>query len=292
MDLGVHLSNFTYPDGPPALADDLARIAKAAEDVGVSSLSVMDHVWQIGVHGPPELDMLEAYTTLGFLAAHTERDRAAGLGDGGRLPRARAARQVRVDAGRAVRRAGPGSASARRGTRRSRAAWGCRSRRPRSASSGSRRRCRSSCRCAATTSRPYEGKHYQLGRTLNVPQTLQRPHPPILIGGGGEKKTLRLVAQYAQACNLFASPDARAQARRAARALRRRRPRLRRDREDRHDAARPRAPTARTSTRLLERMRGFAELGITHVHGTVKDVVAPRTLELIGERLVPEMAKL
>ena len=73
MDLGVHLSNFTYPDGPPALADDLARIAKAAEDIGVSSLSVMDHVWQIGVHGPPELDMLEAYTALGFLAAHTER---------------------------------------------------------------------------------------------------------------------------------------------------------------------------------------------------------------------------
>lgn len=54
---------------------------------------------------------------------------------------------------------------------------------------------------------PFNGKHYTLGRTLNSPQPLQRPHPPILIGGGGEKKTLRMVAQYAQACNLFAGPD-------------------------------------------------------------------------------------
>ena len=87
---------------------------------------------------------------------------------------------------------------------------------------------------------PYDGKHYRLGRTLNVPQSLQRPHPRILIGGGGEKKTLRMVAQYADACNLFPSPDLRAQAGRAARALRRRRPGLRRDREDRDVRPRPR----------------------------------------------------
>ncbi|HLN18225.1 MAG TPA: LLM class flavin-dependent oxidoreductase, partial [Acidimicrobiales bacterium] len=73
MELGVHVSNFTWPGGPATLAEDLARIATVAEDQGFSKLSVMDHVWQIGNIGPPEHEMLEAYTALGFVAAHTER---------------------------------------------------------------------------------------------------------------------------------------------------------------------------------------------------------------------------
>src|SRR3954471_19281835 len=73
MDLGLHIPDFTYPGGPPTLARDLGRIAEAAEDAGFSMLSVMDHVWQIGVIGPPENDMLEAYTTLGYLAARTRK---------------------------------------------------------------------------------------------------------------------------------------------------------------------------------------------------------------------------
>src|SRR4051794_13430306 len=73
MELGLHIADFSYPDGPPGLRDDLTRIATTAEEAGFVSVSVMDHLWQIGVVGPPEMDMLEAYTTLGFLAARTSK---------------------------------------------------------------------------------------------------------------------------------------------------------------------------------------------------------------------------
>jgi alkanesulfonate monooxygenase len=73
MELGVHVSNFTWPGGPGALAGDLTRVTAAVEDAGFAKLSVMDHVWQIGPIGPPEREMLEAYTTLGYLAARTSR---------------------------------------------------------------------------------------------------------------------------------------------------------------------------------------------------------------------------
>src|SRR5450432_4194012 len=71
MELGLHVSDFTWPGGAPTLAADLRRVAVTAEEQGFAKLSVMDHVWQIHVVGPPEHDMLEAYTTLGYLAAHT-----------------------------------------------------------------------------------------------------------------------------------------------------------------------------------------------------------------------------
>src|ERR1700730_3277078 len=73
MELGLHVSDFTWPGGAPALAPTLVRIARDAEDAGFARLSVMDHFWQIGHIGPPEHEMLEAYTTLGWLAAKTER---------------------------------------------------------------------------------------------------------------------------------------------------------------------------------------------------------------------------
>jgi alkanesulfonate monooxygenase len=73
MKLGLHVSNFTWPGGPATMGADLAEVAAAAEQQGFTKLSVMDHVWQIHVVGPPEHDMLEAYTTLGFLAGRTEQ---------------------------------------------------------------------------------------------------------------------------------------------------------------------------------------------------------------------------
>jgi alkanesulfonate monooxygenase len=73
MEIGLHIADFTFPGGPAGLADDLTRVAVAAEDAGFARVSVMDHVWQISVVGPPEHEMLEAYTTLGYLAARTSR---------------------------------------------------------------------------------------------------------------------------------------------------------------------------------------------------------------------------
>ena len=124
MELGLHVADFTWSGGGPQLAPSLARVATTAEDAGFTRLTVMDHFWQITGLGPPEHEMLEAYTTLGFLAAHTDRV--------------------------LLHTAAPASASAPPGTRRSRSGWACRSRRRPSGSSGWRRRCRSACRCGAT----------------------------------------------------------------------------------------------------------------------------------------------
>src|SRR5262249_3003018 len=73
MRIGLQVPDFTWPGGPAALGGELARIARTADDAGFDSIAVMDHFFQIAVVGPPEHDMLEAYTTLGFLAAHTSR---------------------------------------------------------------------------------------------------------------------------------------------------------------------------------------------------------------------------
>src|ERR671935_1574329 len=71
MELGLHICDFTWDGGTPQLAPTLTRIARTAEQVGFTRLTVMDHLWQIRGLGPPEHEMLEAYTTLGYLAATT-----------------------------------------------------------------------------------------------------------------------------------------------------------------------------------------------------------------------------
>ena len=93
MKLGLHISDFTWDGGAPELRFKLGDIAQRAEDGGFDRISVMDHVWQIGHIGPPEHEMLEAYTALGWLAAKTERVKLLDHGDRRRLPRARPARQ-------------------------------------------------------------------------------------------------------------------------------------------------------------------------------------------------------
>src|SRR5262244_3539586 len=203
MKVGLHVADFTWDSGPPALGSRLGEIARRAEDAGVDRISVMDHVWQIGHLGPPEHEMLEAYTALGFLAAVTERIRlltvvtAVVYREPGLLAKAVTTLDV-LSGGRAMLGIG--------------AAWNQDEARglglffPPLAERFERleealRICR---QMWSDDDGPFDGKHYHLARTLNSPQALSRPHPPILIGGGGEKKTLRLVAQYADSVNLMA----------------------------------------------------------------------------------------
>src|SRR3984885_13924162 len=206
MKIGLHISDFTWDGGVPALPQRLAEIARRAEDGGVDRVSVMDHVWQIGVIGPPEHEMLEAYTTLGWLAARTERVKlltvvtAVVYRDPGLLAKSVTTLDV-LSGGRAMLGIG--------------AAWNEEESRglglffPPLAERFERleEALQICLQMWSDDDGPYDGKYYHLGRTLNSPQSLTRPHPPIMIGGSGEKTTLRLVARYAQVGNIFPGPD-------------------------------------------------------------------------------------
>jgi alkanesulfonate monooxygenase SsuD/methylene tetrahydromethanopterin reductase-like flavin-dependent oxidoreductase (luciferase family) len=138
---------------------------------------------------------------------------------------------------------------------------------------------------------PHDGEHYQLGRPMNSPQNLTRPHPPIMIGGGGEKKTLRLVARYAQACNLFAGPD-----------LAHKLDVLREhcDREGRdYDEITKTAyygfdpgEDGKNVGKVLADLEGLAALGIQEAIGLVTDVWKIRPLEILGSEVIPQVADL
>jgi alkanesulfonate monooxygenase len=288
MELGLHVADFTWPDGPHQLARDLGRIATAAEDTGFSKLSVMDHVWQISMIGPPEHEMLEAYTALGFLAAKTSRIEllawvtAVTYRDPGMLAKAVTTVDV-LSGGRAWLGIG--------------AAWngdesdGLGLFFPPTAERFERleETLQICLQMWSDDESAYEGKHYRLGRTLNSPQSIQRPHPPILIGGGGEKKTLRLVAQYAQACNLFPSPELEHKLQ----VLRGHCDDLGRNYDEiEKTVMMPLDPGAggEKVDAMLEQLQRLAGLGISHVHGIVPGVASITPLELLGERVIPVAA--
>jgi alkanesulfonate monooxygenase len=290
MDLGLHISNFTWSGGSATFVDDLRRTARTAEDVGFTKLSVMDHVWQIGMIGPPEHEMLEAYTALGYLAAVTERVQllawvtAAVYREPGLLAKEVTTLDV-LSKGRAMLGIG--------------AAWneeeavGLGLSFPSTAERFERleETLQICLQMWSESDEPYAGRHYQLGRTLNSPQSVQRPHPPILIGGGGEKKTLRLVAQYAQACNLFDSPDLA----RKLDVLRGHCETLGRDYDEIEKTVMgpiDPGPNGENVDATLEHLRDLAGLGVTHVQMGIGDGSSTDVLELIGDRIIPEAAKL
>jgi F420-dependent oxidoreductase-like protein len=207
VELGLHIANFTWNGGAAELAPTLARVARGAEAAGVARLTVMDHLWQIGGIGPKEDEMLEAYTTLGYLAAITERVRlhvlvtAVVYRDPGLLAKCVTTLDV-LSGGRAGLGIG--------------AAWNEEEAQGLGLLFPSTRerfeRLEETVRiCEQMWSdgdAPFAGEHYQLARTLNSPQSLSRPRPYLIIGGSGERKTLRLVALHADACNIFSGPAA------------------------------------------------------------------------------------
>jgi F420-dependent oxidoreductase-like protein len=202
MQLDIHVPRFTWPGGPASIGSTLTTLAQTAEAVGVRTLSVMDHWFQMDMMWPAEEPMLEGYTTLGFVAAKTERLRVRLLVGGvtyrhpGLLAKTVTTLDV-LSGGRAELGLG--------------AAWYEREHRglgvPFPAVAERFERLEEALQiCLQMWSDnvgPFQGKHYQLAETLCSPGPVSSPRPRILIGGSGERKTLRLVAVYADACNIF-----------------------------------------------------------------------------------------
>jgi len=200
MQVGLHITGFSWPDGAAGIGPTLAKTARAADDAGIASISVMDHFFQLGgPFGAADEPMLEGYTTLGYLAGLTRRAQLHLLVTGvtyrhpGILAKVVSTLDV-LSGGRAALGIG--------------AAWNEREHLglgvPFPPLAERFERLEETLQIVrqmwSDDNGPYHGKHYQLAEALNAPQPLQRPHPPILVGGGGERKTLRLVARYADAC--------------------------------------------------------------------------------------------
>src|SRR5438105_5045080 len=206
MHLDLHVSRFDWAGGPAGIGPGVGDLAGRAEAIGVRTLSFMDHFFQMDWMAPAEHPMLEGYTALGFVAGRTERLRLRLLVTGvtyrhpGLLTKIVTTLDV-VSSGRAELGIG--------------AAWYEREHRglgvpfPPTAERFERleEAIQICLQMWSDDNGAYEGKHYRLEETLCSPMPVSSPRPRILIGGGGERKTLRLVAQYADACNLIAAPD-------------------------------------------------------------------------------------
>ena len=207
MKIGLHVTSFSWPDAPASIAPTLAGIAAAADEAGISELSFMDHWFQMDVVAPATEPMLEGYTSLGYMAALTETVTLGLLVTGvtyrapGLLAKTVATLDV-LSGGRAQLGLG--------------AAWYQREHEglgvrfpPVSERFERLEEALQICmQMWSDDDGPFEGRHYQLTETICEPRPISQPRPPVMIGGSGERKTLRLVARYADACNLFAADPA------------------------------------------------------------------------------------
>jgi F420-dependent oxidoreductase-like protein len=293
MKLGVQLNSFDWTGGPGQFGRNLAKIGKTAEEAGFDRIGVADHVWQHPIMGGPEADEPECYTTLAFLAANTERIGLTAMVSGVhfRHPAVLVKAVTTLDVlsgGRAC--FGVGSGHYEEETlglgipfplQRERfemleetvqialRMW-----------SGER-----------GDERPYEGKHYRLWRPLNLPQSLSRPHPPVMIAGDGEKKTLRLVARYADACSLRPGPQVPGKLD----VLRRHCEEAGRDYDSIEKTCAFAFDVGERGEKvegLIGQLRWLSGMGIETVIGFVPGVDRISPLEIIGKEVIPVVADL
>jgi F420-dependent oxidoreductase-like protein len=289
MKFGLQINSFTWPGGAAAIGPTLARVTRGADDAGFDSIWVMDHFFQIRGLGPPEAPMLEGLTALGFMAANSERARL-GLMVGGihyRLPGLWIKAVTTLDVlsgGRAW--FGIGAAWNEEESRAlgfpfpplrerfemleetlqmAQAMW--------SGGTGS--------------GEAFHGKQFNASRLMNSPQAISRPRVPIMIGGGGERKTLRLVAQYADACNVFG--DGGRIAHKYA-VLREHCERLGRPYEEIERSTLQSVDLdAQSADELVDRFGALGEAGAQHILISVRGVSDTSRLERIGAEVLPQL---
>jgi F420-dependent oxidoreductase-like protein len=290
--LGLHIAETTWNGGAARLGMLLGEVAEAAEAAGFDTITVADHMWLHPIMGGPMENHVESYTTLGYIAAHTKRVRlmalatAAAYRPAGLLAKIVTTLDV-LSGGRAMLGIGSGDYPEE--------AHGLGLPFPESA--GDRfdlleetvQACLQMWSGEHGSEQAFEGKHVRLGRALNLPQSLSRPHPPILIAGSGEKRTLPLVARYGDACNIRPSPE-----------IPRQLDLLRRlcEKEGRdYDAIEKTAPfgfdvgeDGSKAREVVEQLRWLGGMGIETVLGWVVGVDRIRPIDIMGREVVPAVA--
>ncbi len=291
MRIGLQIPSFTWPGGE--IGPGLAEIGRTADQAGFASLWVMDHFFQIGPVGEVDEPMLEGYSALSYLSAVTRRAQLGTLVTGviyrypGLLVKTATTLDV-LSGGRAYLGIGAG--------------WNEREALGLGVPFPSTRerfeRLEEALQIAdqmwSGKVAPYQGTHYHLEETLNSPQALSSPHPPIMIGGMGEKKTLRLVARYADACNLFAYGGGDL-IRHKLDVLRGHCEDVERDYEEIERTALGTvnlAPDGMSEDEVIGFCREMSEAGIQHLIFNMPNVHEVTPLEAFGERIIPAVSQL
>jgi F420-dependent oxidoreductase-like protein len=291
--LGLQLNSFDWDGGPKRFASALAEIAQAAEEAGFDRIGVADHLWQHPIMGGPVANEPECYTMLSFVAANTERIKLTAMVTGVhfRHPSLLVKTVTTLDVlsgGRAW--LGVGSGHYEEETR----GLGI----PFPPQKERFERLEETVQIALRMwsggrgdERPFEGKYYRLERPLNVPQSISRPHPPIMIAGDGENKTLRLVARYADACSLRPGP----QVPKKLGVLRRHCETESRDFDSIEKTCAFAFDVGQNGEKVGELIGGLhrlSRMGIETVIGMVPSVDRISPLEIIGRQVIPAVAEL